>query len=145
MTEYYIYKISCNDPNITDCYIGSTKSFIKRQYEHKHSSNNEKDQKYNQYKYEFIRNNGGWNNWIMSIIETFVTDNKDVISNKEQNWINILKPTLNTRYANGLNLPKIINQRKNYYQKNKDIIIKKQLDKYYKKKELQTITISDIQ
>ena len=33
--ETIIYKIACNDLNITDLYIGHTSEFKRRQYEHK--------------------------------------------------------------------------------------------------------------
>ena len=37
-----IYKIVCNDPNITDCYIGSTTNIVKRRQSHKSACNNKK-------------------------------------------------------------------------------------------------------
>ena len=37
-----IYKVCCNDPTISDCYIGSTTNIVKRKQNHKHNCNNEK-------------------------------------------------------------------------------------------------------
>ena len=41
-TNTIIYKIVCNDLNITDLYVGSTTDFTNRKYNHKSSCNNEK-------------------------------------------------------------------------------------------------------
>ena len=57
-----IYRIYCKDENIKDCYIGSTKCFIDRFNFHK----NLIIKNLNYYKYEvyqFIRDNGGWDNF----------------------------------------------------------------------------------
>ena len=62
--SYYIYKISCDDlPEFV--YVGSTKAFRQRKRQHK-SSCNDKD---NNKLYTTIRENGGWDNWRMVIIE----------------------------------------------------------------------------
>ncbi len=62
-----IYKIVSCDLNIKDCYVGHTTNLISRRCEHKSRCNNEKDKAYNKYLYQFIRANGGWENW--SVIE----------------------------------------------------------------------------
>ena len=64
-----IYKISCRDKSITEIYIGSTTNFTKRKHEHKSICNNINTKDYNNQKYIFIRENGGWNNWEMIEIE----------------------------------------------------------------------------
>ena len=65
-----IYKIVCNDYNITNTYVGSTCDLIKRRYQHKYSCNNENSKKYNKYTYQFIRSNSGWDNWtVMKVID----------------------------------------------------------------------------
>tara|TARA_E500000318_G_scaffold44869_1_gene42402 strand:+ start:79 stop:528 length:450 start_codon:yes stop_codon:yes gene_type:complete len=61
--SYYIYKICCDDlPDYI--YIGSTKAFRERKRRHKRESlsNNSK-------LYTTIRENGGWGNWLMVILE----------------------------------------------------------------------------
>lgn len=66
----YVYKIICNDTEVTDCYIGSTVSPDKRNYQHKHNCKNYKDAKKHNYKvYRFIREHGGWDNWKLLILE----------------------------------------------------------------------------
>ena len=58
-----IYKISCNDENIKELYIGHTTNFKRRKWEHASSCNNEKSKHYNSFVYQFIRMNGGFDNW----------------------------------------------------------------------------------
>jgi len=40
--EYIICKIVCNDLDIKYTYVGSTKNFTRRKYEHKHESKDNK-------------------------------------------------------------------------------------------------------
>jgi ubiquitin len=65
---YYIYKIICNDVSITDFYIGSTTCFRRRKNEHKSRYNKLHNNKI----YQIIRDNGGWDNWRMVIIEEII-------------------------------------------------------------------------
>ena len=62
--SYYIYKICCDDcPDYV--YVGSTKAFRQRKNSHKKEYNNLRDRKL----YNTIRENGGWENWRMVILE----------------------------------------------------------------------------
>jgi hypothetical protein len=62
--SYIIYKICCEYiPEYI--YVGSTKSFIKRKSQHKRACNNGDTKKL----YTTIRENGGWDNWRMVMIE----------------------------------------------------------------------------
>jgi hypothetical protein len=66
--SYYIYKICCDDcPDYV--YVGSTKAFRERKHRHKLDCNNENSSKINRKLYTTIRENGGWDNWRMVIIE----------------------------------------------------------------------------
>ena len=79
MTKYdqsIIYKICCKDLSIQDIYIGSTTNFKSRKCRHKTTCNNINDKSYNHYKYEFIRNNGGWDNWEMVFIKEVKCNSK---------------------------------------------------------------------
>ena len=60
-----IYKITCDDSNISDLYVGHTTNFVQRKHAHKQSCINEKSPNYKYKLYEVIRNNGGWENWKM--------------------------------------------------------------------------------
>jgi hypothetical protein len=62
--SYYIYKICCDDlPDFV--YVGSTKAFRQRKNQHKNCYNNGDNFKL----YNTIRENGGWDNWRMVILE----------------------------------------------------------------------------
>ncbi len=62
--SYYIYKICCDDlPNYN--YIGSTKAFRQRKSQHKMNYNEGNTRKI----YNTIRENGGWDNWRIVILE----------------------------------------------------------------------------
>ena len=63
--SYYIYKICCDDlPDFV--YVGSTKAFRQRKTFHK--MNSKKDERTEKL-YTTIRENGGWENWRMVILE----------------------------------------------------------------------------
>jgi len=66
-----VYKICCNDINITDCYVGSTTNFNKRKKDHKSACYNENNKDYNYNVYKFIRDNGGWDNWTVVLVESY--------------------------------------------------------------------------
>ena len=93
-----IYKISCKDVNIKKFYIGHTTNFIKRKSGHKtdcNSNNNSKNT--NIFIYTFIRDNGGWDNWNMEVIEIFPCKNINEASIRERYWIDTLNSSLNVK------------------------------------------------
>ncbi len=90
-----IYKLCCKDANITDIYVGSTLSFRHRKSSHKSCCNNEKNFKYNFDLYKFIRENGGFSNWDMILIEYYKCDTKLELEKREREVIENLKPSLN--------------------------------------------------
>ena len=66
-----IYKIICKDSNVTDVYVGHTTNFVQRKYAHKQGCINNKSPNYKCKLYEVIRNNNGWDNWHMEIVNFF--------------------------------------------------------------------------
>jgi predicted GIY-YIG superfamily endonuclease len=66
-----IYKLCCKDPEITEIYVGSTTNFYRRKQKHKSTCNNSNDKGYNLNIYQFIRDNGGWENWQMVEVERY--------------------------------------------------------------------------
>ena len=93
----YFYKIVCKDTNIPDCYVGHTTDFTKRKSQHKSRCYDENDRHFNIYLYQFIRENGGWENWDMINIKT--RNCKDSLEAKgiERDFTEKLKATLNIR------------------------------------------------
>ena len=90
-----IYKLCCKDPTITEIYIGSTLNQYRRKHAHKNNSNNPNSRMYNYYVYQFIRENGGFENWDLVILEEYPTENKNELVWKEREYIELLKPALN--------------------------------------------------
>ncbi|MBC8306939.1 MAG: GIY-YIG nuclease family protein [Pelagibacterales bacterium] len=90
-----IYKIVCNDPSIKDFYIGSTTNFTKRKWDHKATSINENEKRKNLKLYKTIRENGGWYNWNMVLIENVECNHIMELRKKEREFFDILKPNLN--------------------------------------------------
>tara|TARA_R110000765_G_scaffold242740_1_gene345238 strand:+ start:43 stop:468 length:426 start_codon:yes stop_codon:yes gene_type:complete len=104
MTDYSnacIYKIVCKDTNVKEIYVGSTTNFRVRLNGHKSSCCNKKSAKYNYKSYEFIRNNGGWDNWEMVKIKDVINClDRYSIKKAERELIDELKPSLNITTPN---------------------------------------------
>ena len=66
-----IYKIVCRDVNIKDIYVGTTTDFTRKKSYHKNNCMKPESPYYNLKVYQFIRENGGWKNFIMVEIEKF--------------------------------------------------------------------------
>ena len=82
-----IYKLVKNDDyDNVNIYIGSTTDFIRRKNNHKSSCINEKDKGYNAKKYQYIRDNGGWNEWKMIEIEKFPCNDGNEARAREEYW-----------------------------------------------------------
>ena len=96
----HFYKIVCKDLNIKDCYVGHTGNFKERKSAHKVGHFNANDKRYNgrsqhRYLYDFIKDNGGWDNFDMILINTeFCNDALDA-RRKEREYIEQLNATLN--------------------------------------------------
>jgi hypothetical protein len=67
--NYYFYKIVCNNINVKDAYVGGTANFNCRKANHKIACNYPSHSRYNYKLYKIIRENGGWDNWSMVLIE----------------------------------------------------------------------------
>jgi hypothetical protein len=91
-----IYEIVCKDVSITQRYVGSTTNLIKRRYEHKSDCNNEKRKNYNYYVYQFIRENGSFDNWDVVLIEKVIDcKDKENLHKRERFYIEEKKAELN--------------------------------------------------
>jgi hypothetical protein len=128
MTTYYIYKIYCNDDNVTDTYIGSTSNIASRKYNHKSRCNT---QNKNLKVYEIIRANGGWNNWSFVVIEEIKECSKIQAHIREEYHRQELKANMNSQTCfSGITdyntkEEQKIKYNKQYREKNKEHINKK--------------------
>lgn len=91
----YIYKISCQDELVDDCYIGSTFDLKDRVNKHKFNCNNENSRKYNYKVYKCIRENGNWDNWKIEILSIIKVYSKSELENIERKYYDRFIPTLN--------------------------------------------------
>jgi hypothetical protein len=90
-----IYKITCKDPEIKDLYVGHTTNFVQRKRAHKQCSKNPKTSTSCKL-YDCIRQNGGWDNWIMEIIHFCKCNGLYEARKKEQEFFVSLNATLNS-------------------------------------------------
>jgi hypothetical protein len=72
MSNIVIYKIICNNSDITNIYIGRTSNFKRRKNVHKSRCNDENNKCYNLKIYRIIREHGGFDNWSMIIIDNCI-------------------------------------------------------------------------
>lgn len=86
-----IYKITCNDPAVTDIYVGHTTDFVQRRAAHKQSALTS-----NCKLYKIIRANGGWLNWTMEILNFYNCKNLHEAKTKEQEYFVTLQANLNS-------------------------------------------------
>ena len=139
-----IYKLKHNlDYDDINIYIGSTTNFKNRKNNHKTVCNNVNNKKYNMPVYQYIRDNGGWDQFIMIPIEPYSCYSKKELEIRERYHIDLLRPTLNkaipTRSvkewleANKEHRKEIMKEWreankekiKEYYENNKEVILEK--------------------
>lgn len=138
----FIYKLSCNDLKVTEIYVGSTTNFKNRKNQHKKSCMNEKCGQYNYRVYQFIRSNGGWDNWDMVLVESYEAQNKLSLHARERYWLETLKATLNckiptrtrTEYYKD-NKEEIDEKQKEYHKNNKEYLVEYRKEYYKENKE----------
>ena len=109
-----IYKICCKDTDITDIYVGHTTNINDRIRCHKDNCNYPKNKKYHFKVYDFIRNNGGWDNWNIIVLEEYPCNSYTDALIKERELYLSLKATLNTYYPQRTN-EEYHNDNKEYY------------------------------
>lgn len=98
-TDYNNTTIYClkhkDDHNNENCYIGSTSNVQKRKNKHHSDCYNQKSKNYNSKLYQYIRNNGGWIEWVLYTLEKYPCNNKRECENRERFWYDKMKCTLN--------------------------------------------------
>ena len=118
-----IYKICCLNPDVKECYVGSTINFYRRKNHHKQRCNNDKTNGHNAYVYRFIRDNGGFGNWDMVELEKCQFHDKRELYGRERFWFERLEAKLNQQVPSRTN-------KQRYEDKREDILQKKK--QYYK-------------
>ena len=77
------------------CYVGSTSNYAKRIHNHKFNCTNPTSEKYNFKVYQYIRENGGFDDWTFSILEHLETVDKPQRLRMERDFISKHGATLN--------------------------------------------------
>ena len=125
-----VHKDDLDDVNV---YVGHTTDFTKRKNAHKICCNLPSNKGYNSKKYQFIRENGGWYEWVMLKIEDYPCKDVYEATNRERYWVKELKPKLNScepgrtikeYYVD--NKEKIAEREKEYYQNNREKIAERE-------------------
>jgi len=98
-TRAVIYKIVCRDVSLTETYVGSTTHLTSRKSAHK--CNNPKDKRYNMSLYQFIRDNEGFENFDVVLVESVVgcTSSWELRA-RERYWVDTLHAKLNKNIPN---------------------------------------------
>jgi len=120
----YIYKIY-NDENL---YIGSTIDIYERKHCHKVQSNPNNKCRHLSKLYKIIREKGGYEKFKFEIIETFDYIDKQSKITKEEYYIKLLNPNLNSIKAKQTKEERKEQKHQNYlksYEKNKEKYIEK--------------------
>ena len=94
--NFTIYKIVSKNEDDDNIYIGSTIDFERRKEQHRKAVDNKNGIQYYTLLYRYIRNNGGWDNFVMEkIIECSVCDKRSGYILETEYIINY-KATLNS-------------------------------------------------
>ena len=140
-TKSCVYRLIHN--HIT-YYVGSTTNMRQRKGKHKNNTNSKKSDKYDMELYKFIRENGGFDDWTMVMIQAYPDcKNSDELRKHERDHYDIFRPPLNSqrpyiteeervetqRVSAGRwredNKEQIVVNKAEYYQENKERILEK--------------------
>ena len=145
----HFYKIVSKDLEKKDFYIGHTTDFKTRKNCHKRVCNNSNDRNHNLPIYQFIRDNKGWDNFDMILIEKQCLNDGLEATKRERELIEELKPSLNRvipfrtkeekkeikqQWTNN-NWESIREYKHNWHSENKDRINNTKKDKYQERRE----------
>jgi hypothetical protein len=113
---------------VSDLYVGHTTNFVQRKHSHKQGCINEKNPNHKCKLYEVIRNNGGWINWKMEIINFFNFKTHYEARKKEQEYFVSLNATLNSIEPYAIPKPKEIVEKNKLI---KEVLHCKECNKYF--------------
>ena len=130
-----IYKICCNDSSVKDVYVGSTTNLGRRRGCHKANCHNGNIPAYNFPVYQFIRKNGGWDNW--SVVKLQDVNSKEDLFKTERMWVEKLGAALNKNVPSrsqqewiATNREKVNACHRQYYQDHKESALEYQKRQY---------------
>jgi hypothetical protein len=118
-----IYKIE-HIENDNFIYVGHTTNFKQRKAQHKSKSNNENKRNFNLKLYQMIRENGGWEMFVMIEVEKYKCNDRREADKRENEVMKELKATMNMRNS-FITQEEIVEKRRQYKEENKEEILKK--------------------
>ena len=131
-----IYLISSDYEFLNETYVGSTIDFKRRMRQHRSYCNNENGIHYNYPLYKFIRENGGFGAWKMTIIDSLTTTDKKEIEKCERRYVEEQEFSLNkmiptrTQKQYKLDHKEELNEKqKQYREANREELNKRQREK----------------
>ena len=95
-----IYKLVCKDLDVKDLYVGHTTNWKQRKSSHKSNTNNSNSKSYNLKVYKMMRDNGGWDNWVMIEIEKYPCNDENEARARERFQYEQLHASMNTQVPN---------------------------------------------
>ena len=98
MIDGIIYKLYSK--NALEFYVGSSTNFHKRKSSHKSCCNNQNSKLYNDKKYHYIRDNGGYDKFDYEILELGEYEDEKCMRDRERYFVETLKPSLNSYIPN---------------------------------------------
>ena len=138
-----IYKIVPKDINLDYVYIGSTCDFKSRKSKHKGSCNNPNSKQYNYKIYQHIRDNGGWDEFEMILIEYYPCNTKLELIKRERECkieyndnMGMSIPGRTRKEYREDNKESIAQKEKQYYDDNKESIAQKKKEYYDDNKDI---------
>jgi len=122
-----VHKDDLYDENI---YTGHTTDMRVRKNLHKSNCTNPNSKSYNEKKYKYIRENGGWDEWLMIEIEKYPCKDKPEARARERVIQAEMKAKLNDNVPGRTkkewgedNKERLVEQKKQYYQDNREKIL----------------------
>jgi hypothetical protein len=130
-----IYKlVHKDDLENSNIYVGSTTDFRKRKWSHKSKCNNPNSKRHHLKVYENIRENDGWDEWVMLEIEKFPCQDKREADARERYWCEFYKSELNMQVP-GRKTEEMKELSKKYYQEHQEKKLEYQNQYYLDHKE----------
>jgi len=138
-----IYKIE-HIENESLIYVGHTTNFKQRKAEHKNTCNNEKHTRFNLKLYTMIRENGGWEMFVMIEVEKYPCNDKREADKRENELMKELKASMNKISSFRTNEERLENdrqrERQRYKENKEEILIKKKEYRENNKEKLKQYT-----
>jgi hypothetical protein len=136
----YVYRICCLDPLITESYVGSTDRVARMKQQHENTCKDANDKHHHYRVYQYVRENGGFDNFQMIVLERVAYTLKHELALRERHHLET-KASLNMRtpargkqeYLDANRGNKAVYD-KEYREKNKHVVLANKKQYYHEHK-----------